>query len=151
MANLIEIIAKDMRIRNYSPRTIETYTRVVADLYKVVKKPPRDICVDEIKDYLYQKQQSGLSSQSIAVIVNAINFLYTQIYHRENFQKFRHPKKTNKLPEILSKNEINLLIQQTTNKKHQTILGIAYAAGLRVSEVVNLRVKNIGLMVKNSV
>ncbi|MBI5023357.1 MAG: tyrosine-type recombinase/integrase [Candidatus Magasanikbacteria bacterium] len=132
-----------MKLRNYSRRTIEAYVRVVSDLYKIVGKPPRDITAEEIKTYLYKKQKGGLSSQSIALFANAINFLYTQIYKRENFQKLRQPKRTNKLPAILTKQEVESLLKQTDNKKHRTILAIAYAAGLRVSEVISLKVKDI--------
>lgn len=134
-----------MTIRNYSPRTIEAYVRVVSDLYKIVGKPPRDITADEIKDYLYKKQKGGLSSQSIALFANAINFLYTQIYERSDFQKLRQPKRTNKLPGVLTKLEIEAILKQTDNKKHRTLLSVAYAAGLRVSEVVSLRVKDVDL------
>jgi site-specific recombinase XerD len=114
-------------------------------LYKTVKKPLWSLDEEEAKDYLYQKQKSGLSSQSIALAANALNFLYTQIYHKNNFQKLRHPKKTNKLPTVLSKNEIEEIIKQTNNKKHRLMLSIAYASGLRVSEVINLHVKDVDI------
>lgn len=145
MPNLIEIITKEMTIRNYSHRTIEAYVRVIADLYKTVGKPPRDIAMIEIKNYLYKRQKNGLSSQSIALFANAINFLYTQIYKRADFQKLRQPKRTSKLPVVLTRAEIKLILNQTENKKHRTLLAIAYAAGLRVSEVISLRVGDIDL------
>jgi len=145
MPNLIEIITNEMKLRNYSVRTIDAYTRVIADLYKITKKPLRDVGVEEIKNYLFQKQNQGLSSQSISLMANAINFLYTQIYHKADFKKLKHPKKTNKLPEILTRDEIELLIKQTSNRKHQTIISIAYAGGLRVSEITNLRIRDIDL------
>lgn len=134
-----------MTLRNYSRRTIEAYTRVVSDLYKIIGRLPRDITPAEIKDFLYKKQKSGLSSQSIALFANAINFLYTQIYRRENFQKLRQPKRTHKLPSVLTKSEIENILDQIKNDKHCLLLAIAYAAGLRVSEVISLRVKDINL------
>ena len=143
MPNLIEIITKEMIIRNYSRHTIEAYIRVISDLYKIVGKPPRGITMAEIKDYLYQKQKNGLSSQSVALMANAINFLYTQIYERVDFKKLRQPKRTNKLPTVLTKSEIEKILNQIKNKKHHTLLAIAYAAGLRVSEVISLRVRDI--------
>jgi len=145
MSGLIEIITKEMALRNYSRRTVDAYTRVISDLYKTTKKFPRDLTAQEIKDFLYKKQQTGLSSQTMALYANAINFLYTKIYKQLDFEKLRHPKKTHRLPEILSKQEIELLISQTTNKKHQLMLGLSYAAGLRVSEVVDLRIKDVVL------
>jgi len=143
MPNLIEIVTKEMKLRNYSPRTIEAYIRVFSDVYKTTGKLLRDITIDEIKDYLYKKQEHGLSSQSVALYANAINFLYTKIYERADFPGIRQPKRTNKLPSVLTKQEIELLLNQATNKKHHTLLAIAYAAGLRVSEVIALRVKDV--------
>ncbi len=143
MPNLIEIIHKEMSIRNYSPRTIEAYTHVVSDLYKTLKKPPRELLPAEIKEYLYQKQQSGLSSQTIALTINAINFLYTTIYQQEHYQKIRAPKRSSALPVVLTKPEIESIISQTGNIKHRTALSLAYAAGLRVSEVINLRLRDV--------
>ena len=143
MPNLIEIITKEMTLRNYSRHTIEAYVHVVSDLYKIVGKPPRDITIGEIKDYLYKKQKDGLSSQSIALFANAINFLYTQIYKHEDFQKLRQPKRTNRLPAVLTKLEIENILGQIENKKHRVLLATAYAAGLRVSEIVSLRVKDV--------
>jgi site-specific recombinase XerD len=146
MSSLIEIITKEMSLRNYSHNTIDAYTRVVADLYKTTKKFPKNLTAHEIKDFLYKKQQSGFSSQTMALYANAINFLYTKIYKQLNFEKLRHPKKTHRLPEILSKTEIELLIAQTKNRKHQLIIGLSYAAGLRVNEVISLRIKDIDLI-----
>lgn len=103
MSNLIEIVAQDMSIRNYSRKTIAAYSRVYKELYRQVGRPLRDITEEEIKSYLHQKVQAGLASQSIALAANALNFLYTQIYHRADFQKIRHPKKTNTLPVVLTK------------------------------------------------
>ena len=143
MPNLIEIVAKEMSLRNYSRKTIAAYSRVYAELYKMVGRPLRDITEEEIKNYLHRKLQAGLASQSIALAANALNFLYTQIYHRTHFHKIHHPKKTNKLPVVLTKSEIERIIAETNNLKHKTMLGIAYAAGLRVSEVMALRVADI--------
>lgn len=143
MANLLEIIHKEMSIRNYSRRTIDAYSRVIADLYKTTKITPRDIGESDIKEYLYQKQRAGLSSQSIALMANAINFLFTQVYKRRDYQKLRQPKQSKKLPTILSKAEIERMLDTIQNAKHRLLVALAYAAGLRVSEAVAVRVKDV--------
>jgi site-specific recombinase XerD len=76
---------------------------------------------------------------------NAINFLYCQIYGRVGFKKFRHPKRSQKLPVVLSREEIKSILGQIKNNKHRLMVKLAYAAGLRVSEVVNLKVADIDL------
>lgn len=134
-----------MKIRNYSCKTIDAYLRIYRDIYKQLNRPLRNLSENELKDYLYQKTVKKLSSQSVALAANALNFLYTQIYKYPNFKRLPHPKKIHTLPIVLTKKEIELIFKQTNNRKHRVILGIAYAAGLRVSEVVNLRVKDINI------
>lgn len=145
MANLIYIIEREMKLRNYSPKTIRTYIAIIKDLYLYVNKPLKDLPREEIKEYLADKQKRGLSSQSIALCANALNFLYLQIYHLGDFQKISHPKRTQKLPIVLSREEIKKIIGNIKNLKHQTMIALAYGAGLRVSEIVNLKIKDINL------
>ncbi len=80
MINLVEIIAQEMRLRNYSPKTRIAYTRVVRDFYHFIGKPLRNISENEIKKYLLHLDTMGRSSQTISLVANALNFLYTQIY-----------------------------------------------------------------------
>lgn len=143
MPNLIRMMTQEMRLRNYSPKTITAYTGAVRDFYRYAKQPLRRLGVESIKDYLLRKQERGLSSQTIALFVNALNFLYREIYKRPDWQNLRHPKQSKKLPVVLSRSEIERLLAQPKNLKHRTILALAYAAGLRVSEVLNLRVRDV--------
>ncbi len=144
-ANLLEILTQELKLRNYSQKTVEAYTRVVKDIYSFHKRPPRDLTVEEVRQYLLFKQNSGFSSQTIALCANALNFVYTQIYKRPDFVKIRHPKQSKRLPVILSRAEIKNMIDLTKNLKHRLMLALAYAAGLRVSEVVRLRVNDLDL------
>lgn len=141
--NLIEIITQEMKLRNYSKKTLDAYTRIIKELYAFAKKPLREISRDELRQYLLTVEKRGLSSQTISLAANAINFLYTQIYKKDDFEKFHHPKNPKRLPVVLNRSEIESILNQTDNLKHKTILGLAYAAGLRVSEVVNLRVQDV--------
>lgn len=143
MSNLIDIVTQEMQLRNYSPKTIAAYSRIYVEVFKFFHKSLKELNHSQLKEYLYHKQQSGLSSQSIALAANALNFLYTQIYHQKDFEKLRHPKRSQRLPIVLSKQEIEQILAQTDNRKHRTLIAIAYAAGLRVSEVVSLRVRDI--------
>jgi integrase/recombinase XerD len=141
--NLIDIVRSEMELRNYSQKTIRAYLGVIRGLYYYFKKPPRELSVEEIKSYLLEKKRAGLSSQTVALYANAINFLYTQIYKQDNFERVKYPKKSKKLPVILSREELQLLFKQTTNPKHRLLLELSYSAGLRVSEVVKLKVQDI--------
>lgn len=119
--------------------------RTIADLYRFCRKPLKDVTEEEIKKYLYQKQQMGLSSQSISLYANAINFLYTRIYKNANYAKIRHPKRSKKLPVILSREEIKKILKGILNGKHRIMIALAYGAGLRISEIVNLKIKDINV------
>ena len=134
-----------MRLRNYSRRTVEAYTRVARELFRFYKRPIRELTEEEIKKFLTHKMDKNCSSQTIALYANAINFIFREIYKQTNFKPIHHPKKTHKLPEVLSREEIGALLQATNNIKHRTLLALAYGAGLRVSEVVSARVYDVNL------
>ena len=148
MANLIEIIVQEMKLRNYSVHTIKAYTTVVSQLYTYTQKPPRDLSHEEIKSFLLNLHEKGRSSQTLSLAANAINFLYTQISKKENFSKLRHPKHSQKLPIVLSRNEIQMLLNTINNSKHRLLLSLAYGSGLRISEVLDLKVQDLDLQEK---
>lgn len=142
---LIEVMEQEMRLRNYSRRTIEAYTHVALELFQFCKKPIRELSEEEIKKFLTNKLDHGCSSQTIALYANAINFIFREIYKQASFNPIRHPKRTHKLPEVLSREEISALLQATNNIKHRTLLALAYGAGLRVSEAMNVRVCDVDI------
>ncbi len=146
--DLIGIMEQEMRLRNYSRRTIEAYTHAARELFQFYKKPLRELRDDDIKKFLGSKLDHGCSSQTIALYANAINFVFREIYKQADFNPIRHPKKTHKLPEILSREDIKALLQATNNIRHRTLLALAYGAGLRVSETVNVRVCDVDLGTK---
>ena len=143
MANLLDIVRREMELRNYSGKSIAAYSGVIKDLYRFYNKSLRNLTGEEIKNYLHQKQQKHLSSQTIALAANAINYLFTQVYKRPDFEKIKHPKRTQKLPEVLSREEIKNILESISNTKHRLLVAVAYGAGLRVSEVVRLKVCDI--------
>lgn len=141
----MDIVTREMGLRNYSSKTMDAYLSVIRDLYASYRKPLKNLTADEIKDYLYHKQQKGLSSQTIALAANAINFLYTQIYVRPGFQRIRHPKRSMKLPVVLSRGEVKKIIGCIANSKHRLLIALSYGAGLRISETVSLKVRDINI------
>src|SRR3989338_4464789 len=143
--DLITIMEQEMRLRNYSRRTIEAYTHVAREVFQFYKKPIRELQDGQIKQFLASKLDHGLSSQTIALYANAINFIFREIYKQTDFRPIPHPKKTHKLPEVLSREEIGMLLKATNNIKHRTLLALAYGAGLRVSEVINMRVCDVDI------
>lgn len=140
MAFLLEILKLEMRARFYSPRTIQAYSSALREVYAFFKKPLQSLSPLDYKQFFNYKIQKGASGSTISVYANAINFVMVHIYKKAAYTKLTHPRKSRKLPVVLSRLEIQKLLAATQNKKHHALLSLAYGAGLRVSEVVALRV-----------
>ena len=140
-------LEQEMRIRNFSPKTIHTYLHYNKELLRFASyKSPKEITKQDIKDYLDFLFSNGKSSSTVNLVINALKFYYEQILRRKFFIPsigIRRPKKDKKLPIILSKQEIVKMIEATDNLKHKLIIQILYGSGLRISEVVNLQINDI--------
>jgi len=92
---------------------------------------------------LYLKNKDSANA-TINVAINAFKFYYTQILHRKFFvnKKLFRTKKAQKLPSVLTKNEVKQVLVQIQNVKYKLILGLMYSSGLRISEVVNVKVED---------
>ncbi|GAF80145.1 unnamed protein product, partial [marine sediment metagenome] len=87
----------------------------------------------------------ALSPASVSLAISAIKFFYLEVLKNDIFHGVKHPKPEKKLPVVLTKDEIKRMIDITKNKKHRLLIEILYSTGLRVSEAVNMRVKDINL------
>jgi integrase/recombinase XerD len=145
MGKFLDFIASEMRLRNLSPRTIKAYCHAIEELYTYYNKSPKDISNNEVKKYLLEKMDKGYSAQSISLILNSLNFLYREIYKNPLDINIKHPKKALKIPILLTRKEIDSILNSFANKKHRLLIALSYSAGLRVSEAVNLRITDIDL------
>jgi len=148
MRKFLDYIADEMRLKNLSKRTISAYCHAIEELYSYYNKSPKDISEKEVKQFLLKKMDQGLSAQTISLTLNAINFLYREIYKNPLAIQIKHPKRPQKLPVLLSRIEIEKVLNSYRNKKHRLIVALSYAAGLRVSEAVSLKVGDINLSEK---
>lgn len=145
MTPLRQKMINEMTIRRFSLKTQEAYVAAVAGLARYYKQSPENIDKQMVQDYLlYLMQKRKLSWSSCNVAVSGLRFFYTQALGMDSMYLNIPPrKKDNKLPEIFSAKELERLFAALTNQKHRTLLMATYAAGLRVSEVVGLKVKDI--------
>ncbi len=106
---------------------------------------PKDITSDEIKTYLLHLiEDKGFSSGTVNQVFNAIRYLYVELYKKPFvIGKLPRPKKEKKLPDVLNEDELMRIFNAVNNYKHKIMLMMAYAHGLRVSEIVNLRIEDI--------
>jgi len=132
----------DLRIRNYSPSTVECYIREVAEFAKHFGKSPEHLGPEEIRSwqlYLLKEKRVGLSSYIQAVC--SLRFFYQNTLNRKiEIERIPLPRYEKKLPVILSKEEVKAVLEAPKNLGHRAILATLYGTGLRVSEVINLRV-----------
>ena len=137
---------RQLQLRAYSDSTIRTYrNEFTVFLQTLGKVPAKDLTVERIKDYLvYCQQTLKLSENTIHSRMNALKFYYENVLGREKFFfDIPRPKKPLLLPKILNESELKRMFSAVKNIKHKAILFTAYGAGLRVGEVVRLRICDI--------
>lgn len=134
-----------MTVRRFSPKTQQAYLSAVAGLAKFYNQSPDQIDPTKIQDYLlHLTVERALSWSSCNVAVSALRFFYIETLGWDQVSLPIPPrKKPSKLPEILSRQELDHLFACASPPKSRLLLMTTYAAGLRVSEVVHLKVSDI--------
>lgn len=137
---------RELLLKSYSPSTIRTYKNEFAQFLVAIKKhPAEEFTPDRLKDYLlYCAVKLQLSENTLHSRMNALKFYYEKVLGREKFfLAIPRPKKPRILPKLLGEDELRRLFNALENKKHKAMLFTAYSAGLRVSEIVNLKISDI--------
>ena len=139
----LERFVQQLQLKAYSASTIRTYRNEFLQMLQLLKNKPVDKLVpDDLKRYMvYAMEKEGISENTAHSRLNAMKFYFEQVLGREKFfWEIPRPKKPLLLPKLLNENEIARLFNALTNKKHKAMLFTAYSAGLRVSEIVNLKI-----------
>lgn len=143
LTELLSRIEDELRLRNYSRRTIKSYLLCLKDYFCFIKSIKKDPDVALIKKYLLEKMDKGWAPQTVNLHLNAIKYFYREIYKSQINIDLKFAKTSKKLPVVLSRNEIEKIIESIENRKHKLLISLAYGAGLRVSEAVSLRIRDI--------
>lgn len=144
MSTLRQAMIDAMLVRGFSIRTHESYLRAVEDLAKYYHRSPVQLDTGEIQDYfLYLVKERHLAPASCRLSLNGIRFLYQEVLHREFEAKLQVPKRPQRIPELLTRQEVAEILAACINRKHRMLLTVCYACGLRVSELVSLKVRHI--------
>ena len=133
-------------LKAYSPKTIKTYCYEFSQLLYLLKSTHVDTLQPErLRSYiLYCVTKLKLSENQIHSRLNALKFYFEQVLHREKmFIEIPRPQKRFILPKVMSKKDIANIFAKTDNLKHLMMLKLCYGMGLRVSEIVNLKISNI--------
>lgn len=145
MTPLRQQFIQQMELKGYSPRTIEAYLESLVQLTKHYRTSPDQLSTQQIRDYLQHcSAQRKLSTAYINQCISAVKILFVEVLKRE-WDAIRIPrmKREKKLPVVLSKDEVSAIFGVIKNLRHKVILMLAYSAGLRISEAINIRVEDI--------
>ncbi len=135
----------ELKIRNYSPKTIKSYTSALRRYFAYKRTNLNTLDQQNIRRYLCKCQENAVSPHTRNIILSAIKFYYRNITQTPTKIRIPTAKKPKKLPIVLSRHEIQRLIKTTKNSKHKLILALTYGGGLRVSEAVSLKVQDCDL------
>lgn len=133
----LEKLQTELKLRGFSPLTVRNYSFFVAKFLKHANKPVADINEDDVKSYLASLFETK-SKNTIMLAAASLKFFFAEIL-RKSVAEIRPPKKDKKLPEVLSRDEVKLLLDHADTKKSKLIISMLYSSGLRVSELVNLK------------
>ncbi|MBU4086371.1 MAG: tyrosine-type recombinase/integrase [Nanoarchaeota archaeon] len=140
-------IETELKISKNSQYTIRNYLKANSNLIDFIKKNPEDISEDDVKLYLAENLTSNASAY-IILFLAAIRYSYSNILKKDITLGIKRPKREDKIPIVLSKEETQKLLSTIPNKKSKLMVSLMYACGFRVSELVNLKLSNLDFQQK---
>ena len=134
----------DMTMRRFGPETQRNYIRDVGRFATWLGRSPHTATAEELRRFQIEQQEAGVPVPTMNTIVSALRFFCTHTLDRpELARKLVRTGYPRKIPVVLTMAEVKRLLEATTCLKHQAALSVAYGAGLRVSEVAALKVRDI--------
>ena len=145
MTHLRKMMLEELQRRNYSQHTTRYYIRTLEDFARRFNRPPDRLGPRHIREYqaeLFQKQK--LSAGTVTNRLAALRFFYVKTLRKAwSIAETPYPKKTHRLPTILSQEEVARLIDAADTPFHRTLLITLYATGLRCAELTHLKVSDV--------
>jgi integrase/recombinase XerD len=142
----INLFTKYLKSKRYSQNTIKTYVDTLRVFFSFHhEKAIESLTLEDVvvfnTDYILSK---GLSASYQNQVINAIKLFYKNRYKRNmDIGLLERPRREKRLPNVLSKNEVKLILEAPINLKHRSMLSLIYACGLRRSELLNLKPKDV--------
>ena len=143
---VVQKIEIELKIQGKSPRTQKMYTFFNRNFLEFIKKDPDSITEDDIKAYFaYLLSEKKNDPASVALARSSLKFFYDDILKKKLLVGIKTPKKVRRIPEVLSKEEIKRLIDNSGSLRNKILVEFLYSSGLRVSELAKLKVRDINL------
>ncbi|MAG60268.1 hypothetical protein CL619_00630, partial [archaeon] len=140
--NVPALIRKEALRKGLRNETIKTYITCVNKFFRVYRLDPRAITRKDVENYLDQLRNWNKSSSTINVNLQALKFFYEKVLKKKLTVNFETTKVRKRIPEFLTKEETSQLFDSIHNEKHQLMIKLLYATGMRVSELTSLQVKH---------
>lgn len=141
-AEFLQRLETEIKISKMSDYTLRNYLDFNKQLLEHAKKLPDQIDSQDIKNFLAYKMSDKASSSNI-LFLSSIKFAYSNILGKDPTMGIKRPKKEDKIPIVLTKEEVSKLFDCTETLKSNLMLQLLYSSGLRVSEIVNLKKENL--------
>jgi len=134
----------DMTLRKLAPKTQAGYLRAVIKFTLFFGRSPDLASSEDLRTFQLQQVELGVSSTTINATITGLKFFFDITLERpEALRRMSRVRKPQKLPQVLSVEEVERLLAGSSNPKHRAALAVAYGAGLRASEVVHLKIADI--------
>jgi site-specific recombinase XerD len=145
-AEVIARVREELRLRNYSRKTERAYTNHLTRFLRATGRSPYELEPEDARRYLLALLDRNLSRAYQDQAISAIRFLAVHVLDRSDLvANAPRPRRERRLPSVLSADEVRRLLGAVANAKHRALLMLTYSAGLRVGEVVRLRVADLDL------
>ena len=144
MTPLRQRFIDDLRLKNFSDDTIKVYVHAVKKFALFLGRSPDESTAQDVRAFMIRQLDRGLSRSYCVILRNALRHLFQDTLGRtDELQAVPRPKREQRLPVVLSRQEVQRLFAVVENIKHRALFMVAYDAGLRLSEVLNLRIEDI--------
>jgi integrase/recombinase XerD len=143
MGTMREAMLREMALRGFAPRTQETYVNWMARLVSRTRVGADQLTEVQVRTYLASLSQRGLSASTLNQAISAIRFFFNAVLHREWPLELVYQRAPQRVPVTLSREEVGRLLAAVRGLRERAAMEIAYGAGLRLNEVLNLKVADI--------
>ncbi len=142
-AEFLRRIVREMRIRFYQPKSVKSYRQALRGLLRWHGGRPDRITREDVREYLLYLVEGGAGSSWVSINLSAIRTAFDKMCRRSVTLGLQSPRKPKRLPVVLSEQEVRRLLEATPSLRDKLLLGLMYATGMRVGEVVRVRSRDL--------
>lgn len=143
MGALREAMLREMALRGLAPRTQRAYVGWMVRLVSKTRVPAEQLSESQVRTYLASLSQRGLSASTMNQAISAVRFFFNGVLHRDWSLEILYQRAPQRVPVTLSPDEVGRLLAMVPDLRERVAMEIAYAAGLRLSEVLHLKLTDI--------